>query len=170
MPGAIRCRSFATSVGGTAGLVRIQGPVVQQLRRREPAGAIEGGRADQSPERRRGTRCPPAAWFAMDLRGGNSCSNCFRRQHRRHCQAFFREASQNLAFRSVLGIRSQMCLLPTDSKQLCRELYVRGLKDIDAPPFQQYRKSRTGFCPGDSPVVAVHVPSASTVGEKVPTS
>lgn len=38
--------SLAKSVRGTAGLVRIQGPVVQ-LRRREPAGAIEGGRAEQ---------------------------------------------------------------------------------------------------------------------------
>ena len=34
--------SLATSVRGTAGHVRIQGPVVQ-MRRRELAGAIEGG-------------------------------------------------------------------------------------------------------------------------------
>lgn len=74
--------SLTTSVRGTAGLVRIQGPVVQ-LRRREPAGDIEGGRADQYPERRRGTRFPPVAWFAIGLRVGNSCGNCFRRQHRR---------------------------------------------------------------------------------------
>ncbi len=57
-----------------------------QLRRREPAGAIEGGRADQYPEPRRGTRFPPVAWFAMDLRVENSCGNCFRRQHRREPQ------------------------------------------------------------------------------------
>ncbi len=77
--------SLATSVRGTAGLVRIQGPIVQ-LRCREPAGAIEGGRADQYPERRRGTRFPPVAWFAMGLRVGNFFGNCFRRQHRRSCR------------------------------------------------------------------------------------